>query len=258
MSNNLIIDKLLDEGKRLFNSPPKFIEFTNIAEANVLLNDIENYPHAYVLACIMDRRIKAEKAWSIPFFFRESLGDFEFSTLLNLGLEDILEIMSNPRPLHILVKGMSKYMFLAIEHIHLKYDNDASQIWYGEPSSAEVVYRFLEFEGIGPKIATMATNILARDFKVKFSDYYAIDVSADVHVKRVLSRLGITNKEDSVEAVIYKIRSLYPEYPGLIDWPLWYIGRNLCHPKKPNCNECYMNKFCDYACKNGIRDLTAE
>ena len=50
--------------------------------------------------------------------------------------------------------------------------------------------RRLEFRGAGPKIATMAANLLARHLKVPFSDYYSIDISVDVQVRRVLSRLG--------------------------------------------------------------------
>jgi hypothetical protein len=123
-------------------------------------------------------------------------------------------------------------------------DGDASLIWSGVPSSAEVVFRFLEIHGVGPKIATMAFNILARNFKVKFKDYYSIDISADVHIKRVFHRLGLTSKSASTEEVIYKARALHPEFPGVLDFPCWEIGRSWCRPQKPTCEECYMGEVC--------------
>lgn len=53
--------------------------------------------------------------------------------------------------------------------------------------SAQV--RFFGFNVVGVKIAIMATNILARDFKVPMQDLNCVDVSPDVQVRRVLTRL---------------------------------------------------------------------
>ena len=82
-------------------------------------------------------------------------------------------------------------MGLSAMDIDQQYHGDVSQICKGEPSSAEVVRRFLEFKGFGPKLANMTANILAMEFKVAYSDYLYMDVSADRHVKQVLSRLGL-------------------------------------------------------------------
>jgi endonuclease III len=90
----------------------------------------------------------------------------------------------------------------------------------------------------------MATNILARDFKVEFSDYYSVDVSADVHLRRVFTRLGLISEGASVEEVIYRARALHPEFPGLMDLPAWEIGRKWCRPSNPRCGECYMLEAC--------------
>jgi endonuclease III len=48
----------------------------------------------------------------------------------------------------------------------------------------------------------MAANILARQFKIPFSDYVSIEVSADVHVRRVFSRLRLCPSDATIEQVI--------------------------------------------------------
>ena len=244
MNEKKIRNRLVEKGQKLFNGPKQFIPFTRELEADILLNDLYHHPHAFVLACVMDRQVKAEKAWLIPHLISEKVGNFSIDRLCSLTEPEINTIMSEPIPLHRFVDQMSGYFHKAVQRIVQKYAGDAARIWKGNPSSAEVVYRFLEFDGVGPKIASMASNILARDFKIPFEDYFSIDISADVHVRRVFSRLGLCKQNATVEQVIYKARSLYPQFPGIIDWPCWEIGRNWCNPKNPDCHECYMKGIC--------------
>jgi endonuclease III len=242
-----IRDELVEHGRRLFNAPKQLVRFTGDGAADALLNDLVNYPHSFVLACVMDRQIKAERAWFIPYHFKEKLGAFSIERLSSLSLNDVKRLMSHPQPLHRFADKMS-YLFHAATHrIVDQYGGNATLIWQGKPSSAEVVYRFLEFEGVGLKIANMAANILARDFKIQFENYYSIDISADVHVRRVFGRLGLTSPDATVEQVIFMARS--PEFPGLLDLPSWEIGRNWCKPKpqEPRCQECYMHQGCPSA-----------
>jgi len=82
---------------------------------------------------------------------------------------------------------------------------------------------------------------------VRMADHYSIDVSADVHVRRVFSRLGLCEEGADVNQVVYKARALYPEFPGIFDLPCWDIGRNWCRPRKPKCKECYMSDLCPSA-----------
>ena len=139
---------------------------------------------------------------------------------------------------------MSEVFCSAIRQIKTRYEGDVSQIWQNNPSSASVVYKFLEFKGSGIKISTMAANILARQFKVPFSDYYSIDISPDVHIKRVLRRMGYVPENAENNMIIYKARELNPEFPGVIDFSCWEIGRTWCKPKNPNCKKCIVNDEC--------------
>jgi endonuclease III len=95
----------------------------------------------------------------------------------------------------------------------------------------------------------MAANILARDFKILFADYYSIDISGDVHVRRVFGRLGLTSPDAIIEQLIFKARALHPEFPGLMDFPSWEIGRTWCRPTNLQCQLCYMNDGCPTAKK---------
>jgi endonuclease III len=252
MTENKIRDRLVKRGLTLFKAEKQLVEFIKIPAANALLNDLTGHPHAYVLACIMDRQVKTERAWLLPYKISEKLGDFSIGTLSRLSRADIYRLMTNPESLHRFADNMSGFFYSAVQWIEKRYANDASLIWSNKPSSAEVVYRFLEFEGVGPKIASMATNILAREFKIPFSDYFSIDISADVHVRRVFSRIGLCPPNATIEQVIYKARALYPEFPGIMDSPCWEIGRSTCKPHNPICNECYMQDVCKTAIENTI------
>jgi endonuclease III len=256
MSEKSIRDRLVEHGQILFHAPKQPIAFTKETQADALLNDLTNHPHAFVLACVMDRQVKAERAWLIPYRISEKLGAFSMQVLCALSKEDVNHLMREPEPLHRFVDTMANHFYSAVQWISNNYAGDASRIWANKPSSAEVVYRFLEFKGVGPKIGSMAANILAREIKIPFSDYYSIDISADVHVRRVFHRLGLCPANITVQQVIYKARALYPDFPGMMDLPCWEIGRNWCKPRGPVCSACYMNDLC--ATSNDQRRLTPD
>lgn len=243
---------LTNRGRRLFRAPGGPIDFTGQVSADRMLNDLDRYPHALVIACIMTRQMRAERCWVIPYEFKRRVGTFRMQRLCQLTDGEVLKAFTKPTPLHRYTAEMARNFHFAIQLIATKYGGDASRIWADEPSSAELVYRFLEFRGVGPKIATMAANILARQFKVPLRDYYSIDVSADVHVKRVFERLGLVGPNVDVNQVIFRARSLSPKFPGLLDFPAWEIGRQWCRPKRPNCQECYMRGLCPTAASSVI------
>lgn len=243
MSNKeKIIRVLIRKGRELFNQPYKPIKFTEVSEANELLNNLKEYPHAFVLGCMMDRQIKAKKAWLIPYKVYKRIGTFKIPRLIS-KLGEIKKFFIKEKP-HRLYNEMAKNFCLAIEKIHRDYNDNASNIWKDKPRSATIVRRFLEFEGVGVKIATMATNILAREFKIPMEDYISIDISPDRHVKRVFKRLGLISKNASNEELIYCARELNPKYPGIFDLPALRLGAKICHQRNPNCKNCYLSKYC--------------
>ena len=218
MSKQHILVKL---GWERYETPKENqVHFVEDESANMFLNDFKHYPHAYVLACCMDRQMKAETAWMIPYKIFQIFGDFSMKTLVSKSASDYVKVFRKYK-LHRFPESMGKVFYDAVQRIHKNYADDANNIWKGKPSSATVVYRFLEFSGVGIKIATMATNILARDFKIRFSDYYSIDVSPDVHVRRVMSRMGLVEKKASNDKII-----------------------STCKAGHPDCENCLVKKEC--------------
>lgn len=219
------------------------VHFVNEPEANAFLNDLERYPHAYVLACCMDRQIKTERAWMVPVKVRDIIGIFSMKALAEIS-ENEYQRLFEDNSLHRFNDKMGSVFYSAVQRIATEYNGDASKIWADKPSSASVVYRFLQFDGVGVKIATMAANILARQFRIPFSDYHSIDVSPDIHVRRVMRRIGYVDNHAADESIIYKARELCPEFPGISDFSLWEIGRKWCHPKRSDCENCIVKSEC--------------
>jgi endonuclease-3 len=159
----------------------------------------------------MNRQVKADVAWMIPYKICAVLEKFEIEVLASKPESEYIKLFKNHSP-HRFNDKMARIFYSAIQHIVNEYGGEASRIWANKSSSASVVYRFLQFEGVGAKITTMAANILATRFKVPFSDYYSIDIPPDIHIKRVFRRTGLVGREATKGSIIYKSRELYPEF----------------------------------------------
>ena len=251
MTKAKIVELLAERGRaHLQEKRRKVVSFADAGEysqqANELISDLDNYPHAFVIACVTDRQIKAERAWAIPYHLQERIGSFKFEKLRNMDKEMLSYYFNNPNPLHRYREEIPKCVHDAIQIIKDDYDGDASKIWSGKPRGETVVRRFQQIRGVGPKIATMAASLLARDFKIEFKDY-SIDISPDVHIQRVFYRLGLTDEEKPPpEKIIARARELYSE-PWLLDSPCWHIGKDWCKAKNPQCDQCYMKPACPTA-----------
>ena len=80
--------RLLELGHAKEAEPEKYrVHFSANIEAHNLINNLEEFPHAYVLACLMDRQIKAEKAWEIPYKIKTHIGSFTLDQILRKSEE---------------------------------------------------------------------------------------------------------------------------------------------------------------------------
>lgn len=199
---------------------------TGIPEAEAMLRDIEHFPHHFVLACLMDRQAGAAKAWRIPYRIGMRIGGFDFPCYQRLSREVATKLFLEEK-LHRFHGDMAEVFYRGVQHIQARYGGDAKSIWSNNPPAARVIRRFLEFFGVGIKIATMATNILYRQLKVPMTHLSAIDISPDAQVMKYLADRGFLAAGAKREEAIYLAREIYPDYPGLLDLLAWEGGRQI-------------------------------
>ena len=160
-----ICARLVERGKEIFKAPEDnplnlkkspYLDEAQYQEAKTLVHvRLTRHPHAFVIACIMDQQIVANRAWLNPYLLSQRIGKpeepkFDFDTLLELSKGEIQDHMKGPPALHRFPEPMSRYIHAALRHIADGYEGRAETIWSGRLSSAGLVYRFLEFKGIGP------------------------------------------------------------------------------------------------------------
>jgi endonuclease III len=204
--------------------------------------DLEKNPHLFLLACIANKQIKAEKAWSMPYQLHHLFSDVSFSNLETLKSEDWLKLSKQVGYRY--ANKTAESFELAVKLIRAQYDGNAANVWNDKPSSAEIIQRLREFKGVGQKIAAMTAQILVRAFGVEYSDYKRLDIAVDVHTRRVMKRLGLVSMNGNDQEIISKAREMNPEFPGIFDLPLWKVGRNFCHDSKPDCKMCGLKSNC--------------
>jgi endonuclease III len=232
-------------------TPDGTVRFTGDAEIDQPLNDLEHRPHLFLLGSIAQFLAGAGRAWRAPIELAKRLGGDSFATMSGWSAAEIEGALASQPPsrpaLHSYPAKLAGRYHAAMQRVVAEYGGHTARIWLGSPPAAKVIYRLLLFDGVGLKIATMATNILARDFGLPFSHRSGIDISVDAHVTRVFARLGLVRTDASDEQITYRARSLHPEYPGIFDLPVWRIGTTVCKAKAPNCAECPLIGECPTA-----------
>jgi endonuclease-3 len=201
-------------------------------------------PFEFLLSVIFDQKIDADRAWKAPQELRKRLGHLDVEKIANMNEEELSKIIKKSPALHIYFNKMAKWIINAAKLLLVKYNGKAENIWANKPSAKELEKRFREFSGISQKKASMAVNILVRDYDIPISgSKEGIDISYDRHIRRVFLRAGLVEKDEENE-IIETARKLNTHYPGELDFPAWKIGRNFCHPKNPNCNNCPLGEIC--------------
>ncbi len=242
-----VADALLTFGERLGDFKKEGYFTQNIEADNLIWEN----PLAYLLAVILNQSMKAEFVWKVPFLLKVRLGYFDIQSIAETSDTKLIEAFQQRPKLHRFPKTMALRMKRACFLVIAKYNGKVENIWSDNPTAAELQDRFDEFEGIGQKKASMATNILVRTFGIKVLGREGIDISYDIHIRRVFLRAGLVSI-DNVNDIVQTARELSPDCPGALDNPSWVIGRSYCHLKAPECDKCPISTKCSKLLKTSI------
>ncbi|HSH82165.1 MAG TPA: hypothetical protein VLA19_26865, partial [Herpetosiphonaceae bacterium] len=84
---------------------------------------------------------------------------------------------------------------------------------------------------------------LERDLQVPIRALEGSDIAYDVHVRRVLLRTGLAERDD-LDHMVAVARTAYPARPGAVDFPAWLVGRQWCRAGVPDCPACVLTAVC--------------
>ena len=199
-------------------------------------------PFAFLLAVIFDQGIPYERAWRAPLDLRGRLGQLDPVSIVSDPAAVGYAVQKAPA-LHRYVNNMPSWIVAAADRVVRDYQGDASRIWSDHPTAEKLQGRLLAFEGIGPKKAAMAVELLERHLGVPIRMMEGSDIAYDIHVRRVFLRTGLADRDDPGH-MIAVARELHPARPGMLDDPAWRIGKLWCHAREPECSDCRIAHAC--------------
>lgn len=210
--------------------------------------------------------VNATTAWEGPYYLAQRLGHLDVDRIARMRPADLTIYVGNfrgARALHRFVGKTSEYLVRASERIVTDYGGTAANIWPAWSSAKTVLQRLLEFDGIGHKLANMATRLLVTYYGVPLTGWDEIDVAVDRHVARVFLRTGLVSgtpgkKRHSVAElrndVIAVARLLRPAFPGALDEPAFFTGANWCTAGHAWCTDGARPCPLASACRKDRRD----
>ena len=93
----------------------------------------------------MNKQMKAELSWKIPFEIYKVLGTFDIFELGKISFNKYIDIFEKYK-LHRFKKISAEIFYSAVQRIINVYNGDISQLWRNKPSSAKVVYELLQLK----------------------------------------------------------------------------------------------------------------
>lgn len=152
--------------------------------------------------------------------------------------QEIWDARTGPASLHSTGVRHRKIRVMATR-MREQYDGDARTLWADK--SPERTLDRLEKLGLGRWTSMMTVGALYDEDELP----RALDVKADVHVRRVFGR-AVSGSEYAPDEVVAATERMLPDTKWSLDAPAWHVGHTYCHRTAPDCGSCPLFACCIY------------
>ncbi|MCX7951492.1 MAG: endonuclease III [Clostridiales bacterium] len=100
----------------------------------------------------------------------------------------------------------------------------------------DTLEELVKLPGVGRKTANVVlSNAFGKDA-----------IAVDTHVYRVSNRIGLAKSNNVDETELQLMKNIPKEWWSRAHHMLIWHGRYICSARKPKCEECNINNYCDY------------
>jgi uncharacterized HhH-GPD family protein len=139
---------------------PTPIRLTGNAAADALLTDDDN---ALLIGMLLDQQVPMEKAFSGPLVIAERMGGrLDPRAIAEMSEDDFVALCSQRPAIHRFPGSMAKRVRKLCQVIADSYDGDASNVWAGVDSGAELRVRLEKLPGFGAEKAAIFVAVLGK------------------------------------------------------------------------------------------------
>ena len=92
----------------------------------------------------------------------------------------------------------------------------------------------VKLPGVGRKTANVVLSVWFKEQRI----------AVDTHVFRVANRIGLVKAEDVLKTEEQLMKAIPNDRWSEAHHSLIFHGRNCCHARKPNCEDCCLGKLC--------------
>jgi endonuclease III len=196
----------------------------------------------FLLGCLLDYQIDSELAWeNADRLVKEFLGDPDDVWYAITSVSEAeWQSKRDEYNLHRFPHAHNRLWTIA-SIICDQHAGDSRRLWENKDSAGAL--QALWDLGAGEQISRMIVGALRDCGQITAGNS---DVKGDIYVRRVLGRAVLGHVTDA-ETAVQVARELHHADPWQLDAQLWLVGKMWCHSQTPECSQCYLVRYCEYA-----------